>query len=106
MNFVESTGVPFVEQIGLPAALEGCAEECVELAHVCLKMARNLRKENPTPIPLEEIRDNLAEEIADVIFMVDALVDNAVVNEEEIDKVYRYKESRCRERIKKKLNQE
>lgn len=38
-----------VDRIGLPALLEQTAEECTELAHACLKEARRLRGENPTP---------------------------------------------------------
>lgn len=55
-----------VKKIGVPALLEQTAEECCELAHACLKMARKLRDENPTPRQIEDIRDDLAEEMADV----------------------------------------
>lgn len=55
-----------VEHIGVPALLEQLAEECCELAQASLKMARKLRDENPTPKSIEDIRDNLVEEIADV----------------------------------------
>ena len=34
------------EIIGTPAMLEQTAEECVEMAHACLKMARYMRGEN------------------------------------------------------------
>lgn len=53
-------------EIGLPAMLEQCAEECTELAQTCLKMARKLRGENPTPKTVSEIRGNIKEEMADV----------------------------------------
>lgn len=56
-----------VYKIGVPALLEQTAEECCELAHACLKMARKLRDENPTPRQIEDIRDDLAEEMADVM---------------------------------------
>lgn len=55
-----------VDKIGVPALLEQTAEECCELAQACLKMARKLRDENPTPKSVEDIRDNLVEEMADV----------------------------------------
>lgn len=55
-----------VEQIGVPALLEQTAEECCELAQACLKMARKLRDENPTPKSIEDIREGLVEEMADV----------------------------------------
>ena len=61
------------EEIGLPAMLENTAEECVELAQACLKYARKLRGENPTPANEYDIRMNLLEELADVEVMVDEL---------------------------------
>lgn len=42
------------------------AEECVELAHAALKMARIIRKENPTPKTEEEVMEELIEEVTDV----------------------------------------
>ena len=39
-----------LEHVGEAAVLEQTAEECAELAHACLKMARKLRGENPTPV--------------------------------------------------------
>ena len=38
-----------IEEIGEAAMLEQLAEECTELAKAALKMARIIRKENPTP---------------------------------------------------------
>jgi NTP pyrophosphatase (non-canonical NTP hydrolase) len=56
-----------VEVIGKPAMLEQTAEECVELAHACLKLARYYRNENKVYGKTEEeLLDNLAEEMADV----------------------------------------
>lgn len=67
-------GMNLVEQIGEPAALELLAEECVELAHAALKIARIQRGENPTSTIMEEARENFAEEMADVtIVMTDFL---------------------------------
>lgn len=39
-----------IEEIGEAAMLEQLAEECTELAKAALKMARIIRKENPTPV--------------------------------------------------------
>lgn len=52
-------------QIGEAALLEQLAEECAELAHVALKMARIIRGENPTPKTLDETlpKRNIKEEI-------------------------------------------
>lgn len=62
-----------VDKIGVPALLEQTAEECCELAQACLKMARKLRDENPTPKSIEDIRDNLVEEMADVLICIDMI---------------------------------
>ena len=56
-----------IEKVGKPAMLEQTAEECVELAHACLKLARYYRNDNKVYGKTEEeLIDNLAEEIADV----------------------------------------
>jgi len=56
-----------IEKIGKPAMLEQTAEECAELAHACLKLARYYRAENKVyGKSEEEMLDNLAEEMADV----------------------------------------
>lgn len=54
-------------QIGEAAALEQLAEECTELAQACLKKARILRKENPTPTTIEEADRAIKEEKQDVL---------------------------------------
>lgn len=56
-----------LKKIGEPAALENLAEECSELAHAALKLARVLRNENPTPVKEEEARSNVEKELADVL---------------------------------------
>lgn len=55
-----------VDRIGKPALLEQTAEECAELAHACLKEARRLRGENPTPKTEIECWMAIIEEMADV----------------------------------------
>lgn len=55
--------------IGVPASLEGLAEECTELAQAALKYARHLRGENPVRKSEEELRENLIEEFAHVYIM-------------------------------------
>jgi hypothetical protein len=42
-------------------------EECSELIHALSKLSRKLRGENPTPIDIESIRNNVIEEFSDVI---------------------------------------
>lgn len=55
-----------IRTIGEPALLEQLAEECAELAHAALKLARLGRWENPTQKTDKECMVALAEEIADV----------------------------------------
>lgn len=54
------------EELSDAALYEQLAEECTELAHACLKKARKLRGENPTPMEMEEIDENVIEELTDV----------------------------------------
>lgn len=49
------------------ALLEQVAEECTELGHAALKLARKYRNENPTPVTEEEAYANLKEEWADML---------------------------------------
>ena len=68
------------EKIGKAAMFEQTAEECVELSHVCIKMARKLRGENFTPKTFEELNNNLHEEIADVLICLEELeIDNDIL---------------------------
>lgn len=55
------------QRIGFPALVEQLAEEASELAQAALKVARIARKENPTPISIEEGARQLEEEYTDVI---------------------------------------
>lgn len=94
-----------VDKIGVPALLEQTAEESVELAHACLKLARKIRKENPTPKTKEELCHNLNEEIADVRLCIDTMIDELVdvVSIVEIMNVTKYKDQRWKERLAEKL---
>ena len=56
---------PIVDRIGKPAMLEQTAEECAELAHACLKEARRLLGENPTPKTTPECWLAISEELTD-----------------------------------------
>lgn len=62
------------EKLSEAALYEQLAEECVELSHACLKKARKLRGENPTPIEMYEIDDSVEEEFTDVS-LVSSLLD-------------------------------
>lgn len=62
------------EKLSEAALYEQLAEECVELSHACLKKARKLRGENPTPIEMDEIDNSVEEEFTDVS-LVSTLLD-------------------------------
>ncbi len=62
-----------VDAIGVPAALEGLAEELIEAAHASLKAARALRGENPTPAKQYNELEKLVEEYTDVYFYAQEL---------------------------------
>ena len=94
-----------VDKIGVPALLEQTAEESIELAHACLKLARKIRGENPTPKTKEELCHNLNEEIADIRLCIDTMIDELVdiVSVVEIMSVTKYKDQRWKERLAEKL---
>lgn len=62
-----------VKEIGLPAVLEQTAEESSELAQACLKLARKMRNDNPTPKTTDELWENFHEELADVTYCIEIL---------------------------------
>ena len=62
-----------VDRIGRPALLEQTAEECAELAHACLKEARRLRGENPTPKSTPECWLAISEELDDLQLCMELL---------------------------------
>lgn len=85
------------------AMLELTAEECSELAQACLKLARKLRGENPTPKTEQECITDLTEEIADVMVCVDFLLGNYfVVPSKDVDSMYIIKTNRLEERLENK----
>ena len=87
------------EKIGLPAMLEQTAEECTELAHACLKLARIVRGENPTPAKKIEMLDAVEEEVADVMICVDELIRYGIVQLPTMNVRMNKKLDRARERL-------
>lgn len=85
--------------IGEPALLEMCAEECSELAHAALKMARYERGENPTPVKPEDVKANLIEEAADVLLVLDTLLDMGRITPEGLESCMAKKRKRWESRI-------
>lgn len=88
-----------LDKIGEAAALEQTAEECAELAHACLKMARKFRAENPTPAAEEEICERIHEEMADLLTCMDVLINIPWIDTEKVQKIQIRKARRWEERI-------
>lgn len=91
-----------IEKIGSAAMLEQTAEECVELAKACLKYARALRKENPTPKPMHEIIANIEEETADVCICMNELSKAFIISDSNVQTWTQIKQNRIQERFKDK----
>ena len=84
-----------IDTIGEPAMLEQTAEEAIELAHACLKLARKLRAENPTPIKACDLYEAIMSEWADVDVCITELTrlpwwDNSFVSAVEDFKMNRW----------------
>lgn len=90
-----------LDKIGEAAALEQTAEECTELAHACLKMARKFRAENPTPAAEEEICERIHEELADLMTCVDVLINIPWISTKKVQEIQIRKTRRWAERIQK-----
>ena len=88
-----------IKRIGEPATLELLAEECTELAHAALKLARVKRGENPTPKTLEECQRSVLEEWADVIICLGELADLSWTNGDEWEMIYDKKMDRMKRRL-------
>ena len=73
------------EEVGITVISDQLAEECNELAHVCMKLSRKLRGENPTPVRYSKIIDNLHEEISDVVLCIDLLEEKKFIDSKQID---------------------
>ena len=94
--------IDFMQEIGVPAYMELLAEEASELAQASLKFARKIRGENPTPRRSDEIYDNLAEEIADVLILVDNLAEKDPEFKKVIIDFMLYKRRRFADRLKRR----
>lgn len=84
-----------IEEIGEAAMLEQLAEECTELAKAALKMARIIRKENPTPVTEKEAIANIREEYTDVVQCAGEL--SLTVDEEQMARKHERWEKRVRD---------
>lgn len=95
-----------VKEIGLPAFMEQTAEECCELAHACLKYARYLRGESPTPMKEEELILNFTEELADVKLCAEFVQNALAIRDIEIACWESIKYGRMKNRILEKKEKE
>ena len=86
--------------ISVPALLELTAEECTELAHAALKLARYLRGENPTPEEMDSLLVKLHEEMADVLVCSNVLVEAELIYPSMIERLEKNKIERWVERLK------
>ena len=93
------------KEIGLPATLEQCAEECSELAQQTLKLQRILRGENPTPANKDEVIHKCCEEAADVMVCIDALIEAGLFTHKELSSNMLQKTERWVTRVKKFKNE-
>ena len=75
------------------------AEEAAELAQAATKYYRVTHQSNPTPVTLQDSRDALIEEIADVDVAVDALRRKMGITCDEISEVEDAKIERWRRRV-------
>lgn len=89
-----------IKNLSEPVRLEQLAEECAELGHAALKLARILRGENPTPVREAEARERLTEEVADVMVTVDSLTDTRMLRD--IGEKCTGKKDRWEQRLKAK----
>lgn len=96
---------PLIEYIGKPALLEQTAEECIELAFACLKLARYMRGENKVPGRSEtELLYSLHREFADVQIVLDQLTAGKVVDQREVSMWRLFKGNRMKHRFEEDDN--
>lgn len=90
MSF-DSKLMELYEKTGEAACLELLAEECTELAHACLKLARKQRGENPTPTTILDSVKAIHEEIADVELCIEVLSCSQWYNNERCNSMFHKK---------------
>ena len=89
-----------LDNVGTCAVLEQCAEECCELGQACLKMARKIKGQNPTPKDMSQIEKDLKEEMADVSVCISILINaNNLITSDDLKKIFDVKIKRWVDRI-------
>lgn len=87
------------EKTGTPALLEQVAEECMELAHACIKAARKIRGESYTPDCWPGLSYKIHEETADVINSIDVLHYNGTLDYDMVSEIANAKMARWSDRV-------
>lgn len=93
------TKIEIAKATGTPALLEQVAEECMELAHACIKAARKIRNESYTPVDRTTLSYKLHEETADVINSIDVLHYNGTLDYDMVSEIANAKMARWSERV-------
>lgn len=88
------------EKIPEAAWLEMLAEECSELAHAALKLARIQRGENPTPATEDTWRGKVIEEMADIMICLDIVKDMDWIDHNRMAEIRKFKLKRMEKRIR------
>ena len=83
------------------ALLSQLAEECLELAHVCLKYERKIRSESPTPVTYDALERAINTEAADVLVCLDVLIKSEIVDPIRVERIRQEKLERWRMRLEK-----
>lgn len=88
-----------IESLTLDDLLIQLTEEAAELAQAAAKYNRVARGTNPSPVPLQDARDALVEEIADVNVAAEAVRRKMGISCDEIAEVEDAKIERWRRRV-------
>lgn len=93
------TKTEIAQKMGTPALLEQVAEECMELAHACIKAARKIRNESYTPVDHTTLSYKLHEETADVLNSIDVLHYNGTIDYDIVSGIANSKMERWSDRM-------
>lgn len=98
--------IDIAEAIGHPALLEQAAEEAAEFAQACLKAARKMRAENPTPASPMELMENVRDETADILTCIEIMTGCGLVSTEQVNNIIDFKMRRWAGRIAAAMKEE
>ena len=90
------------EHITVGERLAQLAEECAELGQAVLKYRRVCEGKNPTPVTMDAARENVLEEIADVLLCVYTTEFDTLANWDKMLEIMSAKAKRWAQRIRDK----